>query len=291
MSAETSVCLPPELERVIFELAASKYPETITTLILVAKRVCIWIEPQLYRVGIFDTLETIERLQRMLQSKPPEFLRRHVHHMVLTGHVPQGDMARVLSTCTNVHDLGLWMGSSKTELLDEMRHLTNIQRLSVNLFDLLGGGHNFHLPPLEELPFARVTHLDAFGLIPEKLYPLFGRLPCLTHLAVDDYSSISEMMEMVLPSCAVLQLLVVTWRRTDPDTEDSAFSTVGISDPRFCTVPAGYNMKRDWEEGTRGGLDFWRRAEMARDARNERRRNGSVSDESQSVRASNSPFE
>jgi hypothetical protein len=42
MEERTLVNFPPELERVIFELAAWHYPDTMTTLILVAKKVCIW---------------------------------------------------------------------------------------------------------------------------------------------------------------------------------------------------------------------------------------------------------
>ncbi|KAJ7171281.1 hypothetical protein C8R46DRAFT_183749 [Mycena filopes] len=50
MAENTQICLPPELERAIFELAAWHHPETRFTLILVAKKVCIWIEPEIYHV-------------------------------------------------------------------------------------------------------------------------------------------------------------------------------------------------------------------------------------------------
>jgi hypothetical protein len=42
MDADNPTKLPIELERVIFELTAWAYPDTIQTLILVARRVCIW---------------------------------------------------------------------------------------------------------------------------------------------------------------------------------------------------------------------------------------------------------
>ncbi|KAJ7879703.1 hypothetical protein B0H13DRAFT_1571256, partial [Mycena leptocephala] len=44
--------LPPELERIIFELAAFVNPASMPSLLLVAPRVKIWIEPLLYETLI-----------------------------------------------------------------------------------------------------------------------------------------------------------------------------------------------------------------------------------------------
>ncbi|KAF7336119.1 hypothetical protein MVEN_02159000 [Mycena venus] len=261
MDKTTPVSLPTELERGIFELAAWQSPETITTLILVARRVCIWIEPQLYRVVLSrDT----ERLQQMMRSKPPEFLRNHVHHLAICSSIPRNDITLILSTCTHVHDLAVWTGDTYPELLADIRKLTNLQHLSIDLFELFGGDDQFQLPCVDELPFAHLTHLDIFtgepeDPPPEKLWPVFGMLPCLTHLSFTDFY-IREMVQMALDTCPVLQLLVILW--TDMEEEDISSETADISDPRFCIIGCPL-FESDWEEGARGGLDFWCRAEIA----------------------------
>ncbi|KAJ6483522.1 hypothetical protein C8R47DRAFT_1048968 [Mycena vitilis] len=247
--------LPPELERDIFELAAWKCPESIPTLILVAKRVCIWIEPQLYQVVLSSG--TPERLLRMLESKPAEFLRRHVHHLALSSVIPRSEVARVLSICTDVQDLAIWTGDTYPELLTDMRNLSNLQRLSVNLYELFGGPKEFRLPNLVEVPFLHLTHLDIFSHMPEALWPIFGMLPSLTHLAFSDYYSY-EMMQTALDICPRLELVVVVWTQED-DVERSE-DALGITDARFCIVSCQH-FESDWERGAWGEGDFWSRAD------------------------------
>ncbi|KAJ7673990.1 hypothetical protein DFH06DRAFT_978799 [Mycena polygramma] len=257
--------LPPELERDIFELAAWKCPESIPTLILVAKRVCIWIEPQLYHVVLSSG--TPERLLRMVESKPAEFLRRHVHHLALSSVIPRSEVSRVLSICTNVHDLAVWTGDTYPELLSDMRKLSNLQRLSVNLYELFGGPEEFRLPNLAELPFLHLTHLDVFSNMPAVLWPIFGMLPSLTHLAFSDYYHY-EMMQTALDTCPLLELLVVVWTQED-DVERSEDAS-DITDARFCTVSC-QQFESDWERGAWGEGDFWSRADelLARRSRGE----------------------
>lgn len=225
------------------------------------------IEPQLYRVVLSNG--TTERLLQMMQSKPPEFLREHVHHLALSSIMASSDVTRVLSTCTNVHDLAMWTGHTYPELLSDLRHLTHLQRLSINLFDLFGGHNGFQLPRAEALPFAHLTHLDVFSTMPETLWPVFGMLPRLTHLSFSDNYT-PEMIQMAFDSCAVLQLLVVVWTHADADVDaENSVDTSEITDPRFCEVPCEM-FESDWEEGAWGGIDFWRRAEIALQIRNER---------------------
>ncbi|KAJ7474919.1 hypothetical protein FB451DRAFT_1246995 [Mycena latifolia] len=255
--------LPIELERVIFEITAWQYPETITTLILVARRVCVWIEPLLYQVVLSSG--SGEWVLQMMQSKPPEFLREHVHHLALSSGVQRSDVTYILSTCTNICDLALWTGDTYPGLLADMRHLTNLQRLSINLFELFGGHHQFKLPPIEELPFAHLTHLDIFSDIPESVWPVFAMLPSLTHLSISDHYS-PNLLRKALDTCSLLQLLVVVWTADGPGVE----GTLEITDPRFCMTSCT-QFENDWELGAWGGFDFWRRAEdfVARKSRGE----------------------
>ncbi|KAJ6550049.1 hypothetical protein B0H19DRAFT_1160293 [Mycena capillaripes] len=55
--------LPPELERLIFEIAALESPKSMPALILVARRVQIWIEPLLYGVLALTPGAKTQRIQ------------------------------------------------------------------------------------------------------------------------------------------------------------------------------------------------------------------------------------
>ncbi|KAJ7143894.1 hypothetical protein C8R44DRAFT_141366 [Mycena epipterygia] len=272
MEENTLPSLPLELERVIFELAAWNYPETITIIILVARRVCIWIEPLLYHVVISSG--SPERLLQMMQSKPPEFLREHVHHLALSSKLFRSDVERILSTCTNIHDLALWTGDTYPGLLSKISHPTALRRLSVNLFGLFGGiedddvligneddnllgaGDKYEVLRFGGLSsFAHLTHLDVFSSLPEFLWPVFGTLPCLTHLSFTDFY-FPELIQQTLDTCAVLELVVIIWMQDADPTEE----TPEITDPRFCTISC-LQFENDWELGAWGGLDVWRRAE------------------------------
>ncbi|KAJ7757565.1 hypothetical protein B0H16DRAFT_1885583 [Mycena metata] len=239
--------LPPELERVIFELAVWQNPETIFALVLVAKRVCTWIEPELYHVVVFGKPRSL----LMLESKPSQFLGQHVHHLAIPANVLHVDVVRILSTCTGVHDLAIWNNiSTRPDLLPLLRKLTNLQCLSANLFALFGGRDDFTLDQFR-IPSPR----GATGL-----WPVFKLLPRVTHLSVTDTYS-PEVINAALGTCPVLQLLVAVWGRDpamSPPPDESKIST----DPRFCIVLCSL-FEFDWELGARGGRDVWRRAEEA----------------------------
>lgn len=222
------------------------------------------IEPELYHIVLFR-----KPLLPMLQLKPAEFLRQHVHHVAISVELEHTDVVQILSTCTGVHDLAIWNNAAtRPDLLPLLCKLTNLQRLSANFFALFGGDDDFtwgqfRIPPLEGLPsFAYLTHLDFFGLILEEFWPFLGMLPRLTHLALtDDTETYSpELVNAALGTCPVLQLLVVLWTSYGPLPDDSEIST----DPRFCIVEYSLNpYEFDWELGARGGRDVWRRAEEA----------------------------
>ncbi|KAK7022377.1 hypothetical protein R3P38DRAFT_2960760 [Favolaschia claudopus] len=74
--------LPTELERLVFEYAAVN-SSRIPTLLLVAHRVRVWLEPMLYDVLLFDGVKNIESVLKVMLSKPPSFLESAVHHFLL----------------------------------------------------------------------------------------------------------------------------------------------------------------------------------------------------------------
>ncbi|KAJ7711007.1 hypothetical protein B0H16DRAFT_1629875 [Mycena metata] len=250
-----AVTLPPELERVIFELAAWQSRKTIFTLILVAKKVCAWIEPELYHVLLF---KLPEQAVRMLQSKPPEFLRQHVHHVALASTFEHTDVARLLSTCTSIRNFAFWTGNTYPELVPLLCKLTNLQRLSIDLFDLFGGDTELRIPPCEELPFTHITHLDILGLVSPELWPVFAMLPRLTHLCFSDVY-LPDAIRAAFDLCERLELLVVIWIYQEDRSGGEEQSE--ITDPRLCIIDCEM-VYQDWELGARGGVDFWRQGEQ-----------------------------
>ncbi|KAJ7606677.1 hypothetical protein FB45DRAFT_949646 [Roridomyces roridus] len=251
--------LPPELERMIFELAAWWHPETIHSLILVARRVCIWVEPCLYRVSICRTGPERDSLLRMVESKQPAYLATHVHHLALSCALGSDQVSRILSICTGVRDLALWTGYTYPELLADLQQLKQLRRLSVNLRELCKTPMGtFAIPSAVELePFAYLTHLDVFSELPESLWPIFQLLPSLTHLSFSEDLYIQALVIMVLETCTSLQAVIficdfnVLWEEP-PE----------IPDPRFCVV-ACPNFHEDWQLGALGKeADFWARADQ-----------------------------
>ncbi|KAJ6564485.1 hypothetical protein B0H19DRAFT_79022 [Mycena capillaripes] len=75
---------PEDLEREIFEISAHSQPVFILTLMLVARRVKIWLEPLLYRTIVLDhpleghPIHSWDTLFPILESKPASFF----HHAV-----------------------------------------------------------------------------------------------------------------------------------------------------------------------------------------------------------------
>ncbi|KAK6996671.1 hypothetical protein R3P38DRAFT_3329379 [Favolaschia claudopus] len=244
---ETLINLPPELERVIFELAAWLYPSMIQTLILVAKRVWIWIEPQLYHVVLCDGGET-QLLIKMLEYKSPEFLQAHVRHLALSSSTSRDEVTRILSICTNICDLALWTGDTYPAMLPLLRNLTSLKCLSINLYSLFGGPENFQIPPVDDLALKNLTHLDVFSDIPEPLWPFFGMLPSLTHLSLSDFTILAWW----------------TWYSTL-----DMFQPSDTADPRLCSVSC-QEFRLDWIEGAWGRCDYWRRAESMVEKRRSR---------------------
>ncbi|KAJ7171283.1 hypothetical protein C8R46DRAFT_1262524 [Mycena filopes] len=195
----------------------------------------------------------------MLESKPAEFLRQHVHHLALSTTIPRPDVERVLSTCTNVQDLTIWTGDTYPELLPLLCKMTNLKHLSTNLRSLLEGQDDvpLRIPLPAALPFANLTHLDIFSDVPERIWPVFGMLPRLTHLAFTD-NFMPAMIHAALDACALLQLVVVAWTMEEEDAQFPDESK--ITDPRFCVVSCRL-FEDDWLIGAVGGDDFWRRGE------------------------------
>ncbi|KAJ7430211.1 hypothetical protein B0H11DRAFT_2138202 [Mycena galericulata] len=263
---------PVELERVIFEIAARDWPVAIPSLMLVAQRVKQWVEPLLYRVIILSSQKsafhlhgfprlTVGFLLRVIQEKPPGFLRDSVRH-VFVRHLFRGDtdtawhprrvenpaLDAILAACTGVADLFLGFGVSATrEVLGAMSCL---RRLTLEI-DLLFDGYpvNF-MHPL----FRNITHLEVLdsASVRESAWPAIASIPNLTHLAFCD-PAFCPIFASVLRTSSRMQCLIFL-------CADKVQMEEMPEDPRF-VVSGKVDFDADWQNGSRGGDDYWARAD------------------------------
>ncbi|KAJ7065685.1 hypothetical protein C8F01DRAFT_1249260 [Mycena amicta] len=77
--------LPPDLEREIFEYTAELYPAAIPSLLCVAHRVLVWIEPIAYRTIDIDSSKHLSAFLAATKSKPAEFFAKHVQRIPMLG--------------------------------------------------------------------------------------------------------------------------------------------------------------------------------------------------------------
>ncbi|KAF8181945.1 hypothetical protein K438DRAFT_1975886 [Mycena galopus ATCC 62051] len=249
---------PPEIEREVFEIAALMHPGTIPALLRVARRVRIWIEPLLYRVIYIKaesepmTLALIEAMN----SKPPEFFRNAVRHLILATAPDdnfQIDGTRLLRLCQDIITFiasDSFLDAALLPILAEMR----IQRLSLRL------GVLFRPEPINfaHALFQHVTHLDFLDTYRvEEVLPDVRLVPVLTHLCVDTSVPWDSILR-VLEECPGLQLLLVQWYHQDQSYASA--KTPHAYDIRF-VIGTYSNFWEDCESGVRGGPDLWTEAD------------------------------
>ncbi|KAJ7048345.1 hypothetical protein C8F01DRAFT_1192090 [Mycena amicta] len=260
--------LPPELERIIFELVAWNDKDMMKLLLCVAPRVRIWIQPLFHRVYIVSTsnLASFSRLQTLVDKRPTRAKRDVLFLGVssASGNFSRAVIQPILSACTNVIDLGLWTADVYPELLRDMQQLTSLTRLSIDLLELFGGENHFTLPPPGLLaPFSRVTHLDIItpasnpSVSPKLLDVLRSpAFPALTHVAFTDFPEFIDDILSIPERKRTIRLIVVALEVTDYHAGNVARWEEEIKDPRFCVVRYE-DFLRDWETGAWGGRDFW----------------------------------
>ncbi|KAJ7025843.1 hypothetical protein C8F04DRAFT_1046139 [Mycena alexandri] len=189
--------LPLDLERVIFELAASAHLSCIPTLMLVAWRVKAWVEPFLYTAVFLGTsnhntpVEFVTNLE--LRSS---FYRDTVRHICL--HPPSVLDPRtilathaIFTTCTHVETLAVKSARNQSNafLLPLIQKFPALTRLHADLADLLS-------------VLSRNERSAAFDA--------FSSLTHLTHLALQYNSRARGIVPLcmnVLKECRALRVL------------------------------------------------------------------------------------
>ncbi|KAJ7058916.1 hypothetical protein C8F01DRAFT_1371066 [Mycena amicta] len=261
----TAPRFPPELERIIFETAAWNDPPTMQSLVLVAHRVCIWIEPLLYRVVRIADKKSLSRIQNLIQKKPA-LAKKHITHLAVTTQSgPEFPRRReiihpILTACPHISNLFLPFYMIYPALLDDLQVLTHLTRLSVDLPDLLSFWDGTTVPPTtgQLAVFQLLTHLNLFGGVGRELLRMINNttFPALTHIAHRN-TFIEDVPRGILQTYPTLQLLVCYY---SPDSEGPALELeTRLNDPRFCAVECGL-YKQDWEQGAWGEEDLWSRA-------------------------------
>ncbi|KAJ7138857.1 hypothetical protein C8R46DRAFT_1013852 [Mycena filopes] len=253
--------LPPELERQIFETAAFAIPLTIPTLLRVARRTRVWIEPLLYRVlgpGIRKEREMFRAIRLFLNTKPPRFFADAVRHLHLppSSHLTQGQARRLLSLSRNLVDLAASGFSSDPGLLPILARL-RIRHLGMSLrqmFSATGTSSsiNFHHPL-----FDSVTHLTIYDRPDEVICEGIPALPALTHLSMKKITQWGA-LRTLLAKCARLQVCLSVW----PPSEigPARRQVIPFVDRRFILV-AFADYWGDWQAGAEGRVDLWAIAE------------------------------
>ncbi|KAJ7758120.1 hypothetical protein DFH07DRAFT_958467 [Mycena maculata] len=247
---------PPELEREIFETTAVLHPQTMPSLLRVARRVLIWIEPLLYTVlMVAEGFDLVHRpmddddVLRAMRVKPPSFFAANVRAMCFSAaysDLSMDEVQALLRLCTNLVSL----------------FVVGVRRWKGSLWALFGRNNTVDL----NHPFLfGLTHLDIFNANAKLLHipglATLTALPALTHvsLGLNDVDVTGNTIRRVLEQYPQLQVLVhqIMPAYTRDPYGDLAREMAQITarppaeNVRFVTV-VYENMWHDWEVGARG---------------------------------------
>ncbi|KAJ7776167.1 hypothetical protein B0H16DRAFT_1879571 [Mycena metata] len=255
MSANKPFDFPPEMEREIFETAAIRHPKMIHTLLLVCRRVHIWVEPLLYRVIQILHTSGSSRVLTAIQSKPSTFLQLAVHHLWIG---PMQEAPKILINCSSVHNLFL-DGGITPDILDILDRM-HVRKMSFTLPQPLSGWPE---QALTRPAFRSVTHLDLYQEGVERSswvdWSHLASLPALTHLCLSETMS-SGILRDVLAECPRLAVVITIWWSHEVEEATLFAQTLTTTDHRVVLMTVS-SCSEDWDIGAEGGDDFWARAE------------------------------
>ncbi|KAJ7255552.1 hypothetical protein C8J57DRAFT_1655028 [Mycena rebaudengoi] len=244
MDSDISPSLPFDLEREIFEMAATRYPETIPALLLVAQRVFQWIEPIFYRTLVFKAKSSRDPAAFCPESAK---LAKYVQNMLIWSAPYRVDFAlRVLSSCSGIRKLMLFEPHlTMLPALEKMQ----LRQLTVDLQRLFG---ITAIDPARPL-FGALTHLRLFDH-PEGLN--VAEFPALTHLCLSNYPEL-DFISATLANCRRLCVLVIMFWSQPRVLRYSKLDLL-IDDLRFVLMSLSIKeCMEDWKLGAKGGRDFW----------------------------------
>lgn len=281
--------LPHELQREIIVAAYRNVPGSALKLITVAHKVNDWIQPYIYRIVTLGR-EDSDLFLRTMDMKPPEFFAAHVKHLCLSISVTAQKAIRILSVCTGVVELALWVNfggprslfapgaepnhnptppafpspanSSSEPVANPGVYLAALalRRLSIEHKHIV----SFFAAPRSVRPawYSTLTHLEVVFwervLAPD--IPGIGELTSLTHLSLGlRHASVhekSEWVEVIVKSCAKLEVLIPM------ANEDDELEEPFLVLERCWVVPLHYpaSVIANWEASYWGLPDNYTRA-------------------------------
>ncbi|KAJ7303525.1 hypothetical protein DFH08DRAFT_55259, partial [Mycena albidolilacea] len=272
---DPSPFFPPELEREIFEIAAYFHPGTIPSLVLVSRRVYEWIDGITYSAVTPTGAQrscSVRHLLRAIQSdsKPASFFHRHVRHVFVNTLLIDGsefsDIQQILSTCSGVQNLMIHNGHKHPESIIPGIAALKPRRLSIDWLFILRD-----MDPRQPM-FTLLTHFYMFDFLlvsggPQLQASFVAQLPVLTHFAavfeISAGGDFSARARDILAACKSLRVFVFrTQRRIDMRRVLPMEALPSTDDVRFVYMDLPYpDVERGWIAQTRGGTDFWARAD------------------------------
>ncbi|TFK38029.1 hypothetical protein BDQ12DRAFT_723782 [Crucibulum laeve] len=250
--------LPVELQREIFTTAALTDPSSALRLALVARHVNAWTQPLIYDTVTLGSDDTALFL-RTLNSRPREFFALYVKRLCLSVSVSADDAVCILSVCSGVVHLALWidyLGAFPDRSVSPLVSHLHLLSLSMELKHFM----NLCLAPVNphDSWWRSLTHLDIIFWTNEisPIIPGLDRLVSLTHLALRPREMLAEeSLACIFSVCRRLQVLVVLL-----DEFDLMLDPVPFADRRVVFMPYP-DVVQDWEAPSRGLPDTWSRAE------------------------------
>nr|GAT52135.1 predicted protein [Mycena chlorophos] len=254
---------PPELEQLVFILAAEQDRSTGAILLRVAHRVRTWIEPHLYHTVDTCDVDVYAAFLRAA-AENPGFLRLGVREMMVSNlhfedptTIPT--LYSAIALCDGLERLTMAESLTRPALLPVLAGLP-IRRLVITLSELISSD----MKPSEAAQCLRhVTHMEFFGGI-------FGRR------AVTDGDSDSEttLESELLVAMPALTHLACTFPPDDVDAwlaklpRLRVFLIAAVSSPRDPLPKTQYRDQRivvtywqRWDEGASYAEGYWERAE------------------------------
>ncbi|KAJ7138377.1 hypothetical protein C8R44DRAFT_342749 [Mycena epipterygia] len=255
--------LPAELERSIFEIAAFHDPECMVNLVLVARRVQIWIEPLMYEVLSIHPYGPTERIfrrpLRALHNSMPLY-GEHARHVCFRDMYRSDVVAEVLFECTGTRNLAFFNAAfDSPETVLPILEALPLQRLSG-----VALAHLFPTPAPKDFTdplCAQITHLGVSDYRDGGLdtWSRIAKMPLLTCLSFHQDGISNSFCKYVLKRCASLEVLVMVCGDYPTLVLRAPGRAELADDPRFVMLVVT-DFTQDWETGARGGEDYWVRA-------------------------------
>ncbi|KAK7033753.1 hypothetical protein R3P38DRAFT_2914801, partial [Favolaschia claudopus] len=283
----TTPKLPPELERMVFEMAARTYPAGILPLMLVAWRVKYWVEPFLYRVIHLSPhpgrqhygfpLMPLESLLKIVLNQEDPKSRSFceaveyvfLEEILIDPISPILDA--ILRACPKITDFFTRrpIGSN----LEALASLRCLRRLAIDTYNLFSNSSpitpiapaaaNFAHPLFRNLTHLELTDLPARhgsgSLHRSAFYAQLILIPELTHISFNS-AALAIGIHPTLAKIKTLRCIVILGLPLRPHESELNSSSL-IPDDRFVYIRQT-DFQRDWFDCAKGGGGYWGIAEV-----------------------------